>query len=361
MANTGRMSEESGVRGLESESDRDELPDALLIYYERPGFLVRRAHQCSVSTFMEDLKEVGITPTQMSSMAVLSETPGIDQITLARRIGVDRTTISMVVNGLARNGFISRTKSTVDARRNQLVPTMAGTAGFRLARSIAYKNRDQLVSALSPEEVERLAGLLRRITMGVTVDVPLWLKPDGTSTFGNDDEVAKDYPEHHGLYSAFGFVLRRCHQVLDALFIEECGDARLTARKFGVMFMVSHFDGLEQVTLARLLGLDPSTTATIVTEVVERGWMTRDVHEHDRRRRVVRLEPEGHAVLSSIRAALSRIEQRTLAPIPGEEQDFIWLMKRLVAGNNVAARVPMRLPFSSESLLKPGKMRWQAA
>lgn len=335
------------------------LPPRLLVYYDRPGFLVRRAHQCSISSFMEDLRTVGITPTQLSSLAVLVETPGIDQITLARRIGVDRTTISMVVGGLVRHGFIHRRKSASDARRNELVPTVAGRAGFRLAQSIAGTNRDEILSAFLPDEAERLTEHLRTIAMGVDVEVAPWVKPDGSTRFGNEAELAKRYPEHCGLYTAFGFILRRCHQVLDALFIEECGEFRLTARKFSVIFMASHFEAVEQVTLARLVGLDTSTTATIVSEIAGRGWLSRSPHDNDRRRRVIRLEPAGRLLLKQIHPCLARIERRTLEPLGDDADGFIRLMKKLVVTNNTDTRVPMNLPFTVESsaILAPSPFR----
>ncbi len=191
----------------------------LASFYDRPGFLVRRANQIAVSSFMEDLGEFGLTPTQMSSLAVISESPRIDQITLARRIGVDRTTISMVVNGLVEHGFINREQSRQDARKKEIDLTRAGRACTMLARDTALKNSNTLLSVFSPQETDRLTYFLRRIIDDVPAKAPEWVRPDGSTRFTPETGFEKDFPEHARLYNAFGFLMRRTHQTLESLFI----------------------------------------------------------------------------------------------------------------------------------------------
>ena len=65
--------------------------------YRRPGFLIRRAHQTAVSIFLEQTGALGITNRQYGILLVLKHRPGIDQITVAKLLGLDRSTTGMVL------------------------------------------------------------------------------------------------------------------------------------------------------------------------------------------------------------------------------------------------------------------------
>ncbi|MGE5147995.1 MAG: MarR family winged helix-turn-helix transcriptional regulator, partial [Candidatus Eiseniibacteriota bacterium] len=100
--------------------------DALHALYTRPGFLVRRAHQIAVSLFVEEMGALGVTPTQSGILFVLSARPGLDQISVARLLGLDRSTASMVIAKLVAAGLVARGVGTGDRRRRALALTPAG-------------------------------------------------------------------------------------------------------------------------------------------------------------------------------------------------------------------------------------------
>jgi len=60
--------------------------------YRRPGFLIRRANQIAVSLFLEETGPLGITNSQYGILLVLKHHPGIDQISVAKVLGLDRST-----------------------------------------------------------------------------------------------------------------------------------------------------------------------------------------------------------------------------------------------------------------------------
>src|SRR4029079_3192314 len=74
--------------------------------YRRPGFMIRRAHQTAVSLFLEETGALGITNRQYGIMLVLKAEPGIDQITVAKLLGLDRSTTSMVLTTLQDAGRV---------------------------------------------------------------------------------------------------------------------------------------------------------------------------------------------------------------------------------------------------------------
>src|SRR5580704_6837883 len=92
----------------------------------RPGFMIRRAHQIGVAVFLEETAELRVTTTQYGILYVLDARPDIDQITLARLLGLDRSTTGMVLETLEDGGFVRRKVAVHDKRRRSLSLTPAG-------------------------------------------------------------------------------------------------------------------------------------------------------------------------------------------------------------------------------------------
>ena len=93
--------------------------------YRRPGFLIRRAQQIAVSLFLEETGALGITNTQYGILLVLKHRPGIDQISVAKLLGLDRSTTGMVLGKLEKAGLIGRCVGE-DRRKRNLALTPAG-------------------------------------------------------------------------------------------------------------------------------------------------------------------------------------------------------------------------------------------
>ena len=68
----------------------------------RPGYLLRRLHQIHYALFFEECAGFDITPVQYGLLTTLSLNPDLDQNSLARELGIDRTNVADVLNRLAR-------------------------------------------------------------------------------------------------------------------------------------------------------------------------------------------------------------------------------------------------------------------
>ena len=132
--------------------------------YRRPGFMIRRAHQIAVAIFLEEARESRITPTQYGVLIILDRRPGIDQNTLARLLGLDRSTTGMVVRKLAERRLVARATGSEDLRRRELKLTRAGTALLRRLARNARRAQDRLLSPLPPRDRARFLDLLTRLT-----------------------------------------------------------------------------------------------------------------------------------------------------------------------------------------------------
>src|SRR2546423_3348983 len=131
--------------------------------YRRPGFMIRRAHQISVSLFLEETGALGITNRQYGILLVLKAEPGIDQITVAKLLGLDRSTTGMVLTKLEDAGLVGRVVGAHDRRTRSLKLTPAGEQMLKRLPEPARRAQEGAVSAFLPRERATVLGPLVKI------------------------------------------------------------------------------------------------------------------------------------------------------------------------------------------------------
>lgn len=136
---------------------------ALAALYGRPGFKLRRAHQVAVSVFAEECRAVGVTTTQYGILVVLRERPGLDQIGVAKALGLDRSTTAMVVAKLESRAFLRRSPSREDGRKLAVTLTAKGARLLKELTPPAERARQRLLSPLTAAEAEMLNALLEKL------------------------------------------------------------------------------------------------------------------------------------------------------------------------------------------------------
>lgn len=133
----------------------------------RPGFLLRRAHQLSVALFEQHCKDFNLTPAQYGVLYVVSASVCIDQTGLSRALGLDKVTTLHVVRGLEARGLLVRRPSKEDARRLDIVLSEAGHRVLRDAMPMAKQSSDKLLQPLSPPQQAELLYLLDLLCRGL--------------------------------------------------------------------------------------------------------------------------------------------------------------------------------------------------
>jgi DNA-binding MarR family transcriptional regulator len=147
------------------------------------------------------------------------------------------------------------------------------------------------------------------------------------------------------LYSRPGFLLRRGHQIAVAIFLEETRALEVTSTQYGALYVIQRVPGLDQIGLARLLGIDRSTSALVLTKLETSGWITRQTAAGDRRRKMLVLTPEGAQLLQRLEAPAQRIRERLLEVFsPDEQAQFLALMARFTSAFNGQIRTPILPP-----------------
>ncbi len=131
--------------------------------YRRPGFLIRRAQQIAVSLFLEETGALGITNTQYGILLVLKHRPGIDQISVAKLLGLDRSTTGMVLGKLEKAGLIERCVVEEDRRKRNLALTQAGERMLERLAEPARRAQAHVLSAFTAQERAAFLELLEKL------------------------------------------------------------------------------------------------------------------------------------------------------------------------------------------------------
>jgi len=128
--------------------------------YRRPGFMIRRAHQIAVSLFLDETRELGITNRQYGILFALAQNPGIDQISVARLLGLDRSTTGMVIKKLERAGLVGRDVGARARRRVSLRLTRAGERMLERLAGPAQRAQARVLSGFTAPERAQFLALL---------------------------------------------------------------------------------------------------------------------------------------------------------------------------------------------------------
>jgi DNA-binding MarR family transcriptional regulator len=139
-----------------------------------------------------------------------------------------------------------------------------------------------------------------------------------------------------------GHLIRRLQQIAVALFMLEAERFDLTPIQYASLAAIRATPGLEAARLSTLVALDRATLAKVLERLEAKGWIVRAGSKADRRIKLLRVTPQGRAVLDAAEPAVRRCQRRILAPLPASERAaFMRMLDRLVAANNEFSRAPM--------------------
>jgi DNA-binding MarR family transcriptional regulator len=154
----------------------------------------------------------------------------------------------------------------------------------------------------------------------------------------------------YDIYRTPGHLIRRAQQIVGSLFITQTQN-QVTPIQYALLAMLAESDGLDQVTLARRVALDASTSGNTLERMAQKGWVERKVDPEDRRRRVLSLTQAGRAVFEDLIDDVETVQQLLLKPLdPKERVVFMRLLTKLVQENNEFSRVPLRMEEDEDRL-----------
>lgn len=139
------------------------------------------------------------------------------------------------------------------------------------------------------------------------------------------------------------FKVRRVHQILTALFEEQCG-GMLTSTQLAALTSIEHEPGVDQIGLAVLMGHDRSTVGLVVKTLEKAGYVERQGHPDDRRRKVIIMTPAGKEVLARGLAMSGAVMQQLWSSLtPEEARELDRLLTKIIVAFNGKIRTPASL------------------
>jgi len=140
-----------------------------------------------------------------------------------------------------------------------------------------------------------------------------------------------------------GHLLRRCHQIAAAIFLDECAAFELTPLQFAVLDSLLGNGPQDQVTLGGAVALDRSTISLVIRKLERRGLVQRARSEQDQRANIVTITAAGRKLVEAALGAVEAAQQRIVAPLDDNEtQQLLQLLEKLAHGNNALSRAPER-------------------
>jgi DNA-binding MarR family transcriptional regulator len=128
-----------------------------------PGYQIRRLQQIAVGLFIDETAAFDLTPVQFAALAAVARHPGVDQRSLARRIGFDTSTTGGVVDRLERRGLMRRHPAPDDRRVRRLSVTDAGQTLLAAVLPAMQRAQRRILAPLSDVEQGQFMALLGRI------------------------------------------------------------------------------------------------------------------------------------------------------------------------------------------------------
>lgn len=117
-----------------------------------------------IATAYESL--YGLKIPEWRIVAILSEDGPSTQQSLVKRGGMDKVTVSRAAQALVKRRLITRAPHEFDGRSHHLILTKEGERLFDDIAPAAIEYERLMLADMSPEEVQTLKSLLRRVQEG---------------------------------------------------------------------------------------------------------------------------------------------------------------------------------------------------
>jgi DNA-binding MarR family transcriptional regulator len=129
----------------------------------RLGYLFKHAQMRMAQLNSEALAPLEINGRELAVLLTLADHEPASQQQAAERLGVDRTTMVALLDGLEAKGLVTRRPQAGDRRRN--VVELTGKGQDTLERGVRASDEAErvLLSPLTPEERPVLRRMLRAI------------------------------------------------------------------------------------------------------------------------------------------------------------------------------------------------------
>lgn len=128
------------------------------------GYAVRRFQLWIFQDFIKTLATVDIRPTQYSVMTVIGANPGLSQMAVAKRLGIERARLVHLLDSLEERDLVSRVLSATDRRSHALHLTARGKTALAQFKRLAAEHERHVAEKIGKENREHLLQILACFT-----------------------------------------------------------------------------------------------------------------------------------------------------------------------------------------------------
>jgi DNA-binding MarR family transcriptional regulator len=153
-------------------------PSADIDVAEFAGQLFFRLWRASHTRIAEALESVGLTPALFGLLNVLGARDGAIQQELGSAMGIDRSTMVLLIDDLEAAGLAKRRPHPKDRRAREVAITPKGRRLLEQGRAMARQVEDEVLGGLEPNERRELLALLRR-ALSTAPPQSLWRAEEG--------------------------------------------------------------------------------------------------------------------------------------------------------------------------------------
>lgn len=137
------------------------LPDSIRT---RLPYLLARAHQRQLDVFTHHTAAFDIAGREYAVLLLLEAHPKLWQSQIAEALGLDRTTVTYLVDGLEKRDWVARRRDPSDRRAHVVGLTEAGETALADIKPAVVEAKKELLGPLSEDEQDQLRDLLMRLT-----------------------------------------------------------------------------------------------------------------------------------------------------------------------------------------------------
>ena len=128
-----------------------------------PLHLLHRVHQRATELFQEKMAGINLTARQYVVLVTAAQKDGASQQDIIDATGIDRSTVSQIMQTMIRKGLLKRTRTKEDARAYAITLTEHGRDVLKASETIVSGVDEALIGALPTNRAKTFIDNLRSI------------------------------------------------------------------------------------------------------------------------------------------------------------------------------------------------------
>jgi DNA-binding MarR family transcriptional regulator len=131
---------------------------------------VRRLGRLATRLYDVEMRPARMETGQFTLLATIRRVPGISQIHIARRLGMDTTSLTRTLGVLLKHGWVEKAQGS-DRRSRVFTITRAGEAQLLRARPYWQRAQDRFVSIVGADGAKALVEAVEAVALALNAEV----------------------------------------------------------------------------------------------------------------------------------------------------------------------------------------------